>query len=186
MWKRTMCDETRGHTGWMLNPLLSVLCILGNRETSFLPISRSNCGQSKHRIKSRVSITMAAIAELPLESARTSLPIFPARNAIIHDIRKNDCCIVVGETGSGKTTQIPQVTIFVLTRASPLWITLSPSPAVSFGVWFCQARCNSMHAATTSCRHHYSQEGLRGEGLPARNRGSNSRGLGAAVQAVRA
>ena len=116
-----MCDETRGHTGWMLNPLLSVLCILGNRETSFLPISRSNCSQSKHRIESRVTITMAAVAKLPLDSARTSLPIFPARNAIIHDIRKNDCCIVVGETGSGKTTQIPQVTIFVPTLASLLF-----------------------------------------------------------------
>ena len=54
---------------------------------------------------------MAAAAGLPLEPERATLPIFPARNAIIHEIRKNDCCIVVGETGSGKTTQIPQVPV---------------------------------------------------------------------------
>ncbi len=44
-----------------------------------------------------------------LQSQRRALPIASARNAILREIRLNDCCIVVGETGSGKTTQIPQV-----------------------------------------------------------------------------
>ncbi|PVV03836.1 hypothetical protein BB560_001672 [Smittium megazygosporum] len=39
---------------------------------------------------------------------RQSLPIYSARNEIIRKIRDNRTVIVVGETGSGKTTQIPQ------------------------------------------------------------------------------
>ena len=42
---------------------------------------------------------------------RSSLPIFSAREALIREFKQNDSCVVVGETGSGKTTQIPQVYI---------------------------------------------------------------------------
>ena len=40
---------------------------------------------------------------------RKLLPIYPARDALIKEIKSNINCVVVGETGSGKTTQIPQV-----------------------------------------------------------------------------
>ena len=43
------------------------------------------------------------------EEERQQLPIFTARKALISVIRNNACCVVIGETGSGKTTQIPQV-----------------------------------------------------------------------------
>lgn len=43
-----------------------------------------------------------------LASARRKLPIFEAREALIHEVRTNACLVIVGETGSGKTTQIPQ------------------------------------------------------------------------------
>ncbi|KAI9004386.1 P-loop containing nucleoside triphosphate hydrolase protein [Hyaloraphidium curvatum] len=43
-----------------------------------------------------------------LKKQREALPIFSARNAIIDEIKKNDTVVIVGETGSGKTTQIPQ------------------------------------------------------------------------------
>ncbi len=42
-------------------------------------------------------------------SERRLLPIFPAREALIREFRSHICCLVIGETGSGKTTQIPQV-----------------------------------------------------------------------------
>ena len=42
---------------------------------------------------------------------RESLPIYSAKGALIKEFRINPCCVVVGETGSGKTTQIPQVQI---------------------------------------------------------------------------
>lgn len=44
-----------------------------------------------------------------LQEQRHLLPIYPARGPLLREIKANDCCIVVGETGSGKTTQIPQV-----------------------------------------------------------------------------
>ncbi|XP_055684837.1 ATP-dependent RNA helicase DHX33-like [Lutzomyia longipalpis] len=43
-----------------------------------------------------------------LEEQRQSLPLFPVRQKIIQQIRENDTLIFLGETGSGKTTQIPQ------------------------------------------------------------------------------
>ncbi|UZJ57261.1 hypothetical protein CBS101457_006581 [Exobasidium rhododendri] len=42
-----------------------------------------------------------------LES-RKNLPIFVGRQTIIDSVRDNDTVIILGETGSGKTTQIPQ------------------------------------------------------------------------------
>jgi len=43
-----------------------------------------------------------------LLAVRQSLPIYPFREEIIKEISLNDHIIVVGETGSGKTTQVPQ------------------------------------------------------------------------------
>ncbi|KAJ2356935.1 ATP-dependent RNA helicase [Coemansia erecta] len=45
---------------------------------------------------------------LGLRPQRMSLPIYSARSAIIRAVRENPTVVVVGETGSGKTTQIPQ------------------------------------------------------------------------------
>lgn len=44
-----------------------------------------------------------------LVAERRLLPIFTAREALIREFTSNLCCLVIGETGSGKTTQIPQV-----------------------------------------------------------------------------
>ena len=44
-----------------------------------------------------------------MQTHRRLLPISPARGQLLKEIRTNHCCVVVGETGSGKTTQIPQV-----------------------------------------------------------------------------
>jgi len=43
-----------------------------------------------------------------MEAERRNLPIFAAKDSIIESVRENDNVIVIGETGSGKTTQIPQ------------------------------------------------------------------------------
>ena len=44
-----------------------------------------------------------------LQEQRRSLPIFPARRKLIHELMQAQSAVVIGETGSGKTTQIPQV-----------------------------------------------------------------------------
>lgn len=43
-----------------------------------------------------------------LSAERESLPMFSAKQALISEVKQHDTLIVVGETGSGKTTQIPQ------------------------------------------------------------------------------
>ena len=40
---------------------------------------------------------------------RNKLPIYSARGRLITECRQNYSLIVLGETGSGKTTQLPQV-----------------------------------------------------------------------------
>ncbi|XP_050277529.1 pre-mRNA-splicing factor ATP-dependent RNA helicase DEAH10-like [Quercus robur] len=39
---------------------------------------------------------------------RKSLPIASVEKRLVDEVRKNDTLIIVGETGSGKTTQLPQ------------------------------------------------------------------------------
>ncbi|KZV60896.1 P-loop containing nucleoside triphosphate hydrolase protein [Peniophora sp. CONT] len=45
---------------------------------------------------------------LSIQAQRERLPIFKHRDKILHCIEKYQVTVVVGETGSGKTTQIPQ------------------------------------------------------------------------------
>ncbi|XP_058794308.1 ATP-dependent RNA helicase DHX33 [Phymastichus coffea] len=44
-----------------------------------------------------------------LQQQRKSLPVYRLRKRLLEEIRKNSTLIIVGETGSGKTTQIPQL-----------------------------------------------------------------------------
>ena len=46
--------------------------------------------------------------KLSIEETKRSLPVFPFRNDIIEAVRAHQVLIIEGETGSGKTTQIPQ------------------------------------------------------------------------------
>jgi len=39
---------------------------------------------------------------------RTSLPISDSRDEILHAVESNSVTLIRGETGSGKTTQVPQ------------------------------------------------------------------------------
>jgi len=45
---------------------------------------------------------------LSLQETRRSLPIFPYREQLLEAVRDHQVLVIVGETGSGKTTQIPQ------------------------------------------------------------------------------
>lgn len=47
-------------------------------------------------------------ARLTIEETKKSLPVFPFRDSLIEAIKNYQILIVEGETGSGKTTQIPQ------------------------------------------------------------------------------
>lgn len=43
-----------------------------------------------------------------LEAERQRLPVWAVRSALLDQVRANRALILVGETGSGKTTQIPR------------------------------------------------------------------------------
>ncbi|ORX98339.1 P-loop containing nucleoside triphosphate hydrolase protein, partial [Basidiobolus meristosporus CBS 931.73] len=45
---------------------------------------------------------------MPYDSVRESLPIYQYREELIEAIQENNLLVIIGETGSGKTTQIPQ------------------------------------------------------------------------------
>ena len=68
----------------------------------------------------RTAKTLYNTLNMDLSLERRRLPIYPAREALIREIKKNTNCVVVGETGSGKTTQIPQVTSTRKPRVSGL------------------------------------------------------------------
>ena len=62
-----------------------------------------------------------------LYETRKNLPIFPHGDEIRHHLRQNDVMLLVGETGSGKSTQIPQ---FLVDEAwcRPTTTTSIPQP----------------------------------------------------------
>lgn len=49
-----------------------------------------------------------------MERQRQRLPVYNYRTAILYLVETHATTIVVGETGSGKTTQIPQVRVFLI------------------------------------------------------------------------
>jgi len=57
------------------------------------------------------SCNNSAIPHERLKAERHSLPVYRARRSLLDQLRqlRGSTAIVIGETGSGKTTQIPQV-----------------------------------------------------------------------------
>ncbi|KAK0213003.1 P-loop containing nucleoside triphosphate hydrolase protein [Desarmillaria ectypa] len=66
--------------------------------------------QTNGRKRLRTSQSGCATSTPPstIQEQRNSLPIAKGKAAIIEEIRNNDVTVLIGETGSGKTTQVPQ------------------------------------------------------------------------------
>ena len=64
----------------------------------------------KHLLhKYKQTTTIAALFSETLQAFRRKLPIFSVKNHLMTEVSKVSTAIIIGETGSGKTTQIPQV-----------------------------------------------------------------------------
>jgi len=79
-----------------------------------------------------------------LSDTRSSLPIYPMRESLVKAVQENDSLILLGETGSGKTTQLPRFlyesgsfktgTIAVTQPRRVAAITVAQRVAVEMGV----------------------------------------------------
>lgn len=60
------------------------------------------------RNRMRERITYGKRTSLPMTTQRKSLPVYKMRDQLLEAVRANQFLVIVGETGSGKTTQITQ------------------------------------------------------------------------------
>lgn len=68
---------------------------------------KSSTLDRENEIENQVSVYNPN-AKLTLQQQRIRLPIYQYRNHIIYLVEKYHVVVIVGETGCGKTTQIPQ------------------------------------------------------------------------------
>lgn len=60
------------------------------------------CFQEKKQLSAR------EVKKMTIDQVRKSLPVYAHRETFLDAVRNNQVLIIEGETGSGKTTQLPQ------------------------------------------------------------------------------
>ncbi|OAP63979.1 hypothetical protein AYL99_03206 [Fonsecaea erecta] len=65
-------------------------------------------GMSREQREMQQRLNAAEAKAKSIEETRKSLPIYQFRDQIIEAVKEHQVLIIVGETGSGKTTQLPQ------------------------------------------------------------------------------
>ncbi|XP_066516299.1 3'-5' RNA helicase YTHDC2 isoform X2 [Hoplias malabaricus] len=116
-----MTFNLTGNSKHVVRSLLQRFPITNKERTDLLPRSERGLAVSpeagdRNREKNRTSGRLNnGIPQVPprrgpseLECFRRSLPVYERQEEIVATIKENQVVLVVGETGSGKTTQIPQ------------------------------------------------------------------------------
>lgn len=62
----------------------------------------------RQRADNTLSFVPSSRPTADIDKQRKHLPIYPYRSFILETIRNNQICVISAETGSGKTTQVPQ------------------------------------------------------------------------------
>ena len=65
-------------------------------------------GDDESSSEEEVEVSAQENKKMTLKEVKESLPVFPFRDSLLAAIKEHQILIVEGETGSGKTTQIPQ------------------------------------------------------------------------------
>ncbi|XP_013884176.1 pre-mRNA-splicing factor ATP-dependent RNA helicase DHX16 [Austrofundulus limnaeus] len=65
-------------------------------------------GTRSQQEQEEAALSQAEVKKRSIQEVRRSLPIFPYRDALLAAIQEHQILVIEGETGSGKTTQIPQ------------------------------------------------------------------------------
>uniref|UniRef100_A0AAQ5ZBL0 RNA helicase n=1 Tax=Amphiprion ocellaris TaxID=80972 RepID=A0AAQ5ZBL0_AMPOC len=100
------------HSVYLIRCLLQRFPISKRERTDVQPTNKSENSYDRNRASGRLNngIPMVPQRTVPseLDNFRHSLPVYEHKEEIVQLIRENKVVLVVGETGSGKTTQIPQ------------------------------------------------------------------------------
>nr|XP_015221336.1 PREDICTED: probable ATP-dependent RNA helicase DHX37 [Lepisosteus oculatus] len=64
--------------------------------------------QAENRPPSEPAVFIPVDRSPEIQAARLKLPVLSEEQAIMEAVRENHCVVLCGETGSGKTTQVPQ------------------------------------------------------------------------------
>ncbi|XP_008117668.3 ATP-dependent RNA helicase DHX33 isoform X1 [Anolis carolinensis] len=73
-----------------------------------MPLAKRQTPPASSSSSSLSSSSSSSSSSSGIDSQRRALPIFQARGALLGQLRSLESAILIGETGSGKTTQIPQ------------------------------------------------------------------------------
>lgn len=89
---------------------------------------------------------------MDIEETKKSLPVFPFRDDLIQAVREHQVLIIEGETGSGKTTQIPQYLHEAgFTEDGVLIRIFQYNPLFVVNIFSCRQK-NRLHAAASRGR----------------------------------
>lgn len=72
----------------------------------FFPLENREMSKTSGRLNSGIPQIPVKRGESEFDSFRQSLPVYEKQDEIVRIIKENKVILIVGETGSGKTTQV--------------------------------------------------------------------------------